>query len=47
MDIISVGDIVQLHDNTTLDTGLVAIARLEVVTPPRSLNLGALGQSWT
>ena len=43
MEIISVENIVLLHDSTTPDIGLVAIARLEVVTPPRSLNLGALG----
>ena len=43
VDIISVDHIVLLHDNTTPDIGLVAIARLEVVTPPRNLNLGAFG----
>ena len=41
MDFISFDNIVLLHDNTTPDIGLVAIARLEVIAPPRSLNLGA------
>ena len=41
MDFISFDNVVLLHDNTTSDIGLVATARLEVITPPRSLNLGA------
>ena len=41
MDFISFDIIVLLHDNTTPDIGLVAIARLVVITSPRSLNLGA------
>ena len=34
MDLITCDNIVLLHDNTTSDSGLVAITRLDVVTPP-------------
>ena len=42
MDLIMFDNIVLLHDNTTSDVDLVAITRLDVVTPPCSLDLGTL-----
>ena len=34
MYLITFDNVVLLHDNTTSDIGLVAITRLDVVTPP-------------
>ena len=43
VDVISIGDIVLLHDNAASDVGVITIARLDVIEPPRRFYLGALG----